>query len=411
MRIKITFKSVGVSLILIALVGLTFANSQKGLLVETVKPERMTLLDTIDETGTVHCKNSVTVYSKKTETVKKINFAVGDLVTTKDVLVELDGRSMALQLKDADAKIAAAKASLEGTDLGVLANKMDMAQLALSEAERQVSVLEHTYAQTQALFTAGSTTQESLKSAKDALDGAKNALKTAQTNYKDVSSGVPQYQKKILKAQLEQSLILRSSLLVEKDHLLIRSPLQGIVFERFVDTQSPVTYGTPLFRIGDYKTLEVKVDVLSDDCSLLKINNPVLLTANYLGNTTLKGTVKSIAPEAKETLSSLGVSQKRLEVTLTLNEKNPLLRPGMPLDVTIIVNEKKDALTIPSAIVFEDAQGKGVYIIKDNRAELVRVQTGVEHNNRIEILSGIEDSDLLILSPITEVKPNQKVRF
>ena len=98
-------------------------------------------------------------------------------------------------------------------------------------------------------------------------------------------------------------------------------------------------------------------------------------------------------------------------MTLTLNDKNPLLRPGMPLDVTIIVNEKKDALTIPSAIVFEDAQGKGVYIIKDNRAELVRVQTGVEHNNRIEILSGIEDSDLLILSPITEVKPNQKVRF
>ena len=383
--------------------------TQQALEVTIITPTFITAEESIEESGVLKCISQLTLYAKTTGTVEAVYKDVGEAVQPKNLLLKYDDSLTALQLDDAAARINAAKASLEGTSLGVLANKMDLARLAISEGERQVAVLEESYQQTKTLLDSGSASNEDLRMVASALESARNQLKSAEVSYKEIASGVPSYQKKQLQAQLEQALIYRSTLLLEQQKLELFAPITGVILERFVQPEMSVVFGTPLMTIGDPKKLKVLVDVLADDIGTLNVNDPVELAAPYLKDKKLVAHVESIAPVAKESMSSLGVSQKRIEVTVALNQSDPVLKPGMPIEVRLIATQKKDALTIPSVAVFEDASGKGVYVAVEGRVKLIRITTGIESGDVIEVLTGLSDQDQVIIDPITEIKEGIKV--
>lgn len=386
-----------------------YVYGQQSLAVQVVTPQVQNMAESVTEVGTLACQKTITLYAETSGTVKQVKVDLGDWVKPQTLVASFEDDTLKLQLEDANAKIHAAKAALEGTALGVIANKMDLAKLSVSEAQRQVSVLETTYNQTKALVESGATSAEELKTATSLLNAAKHLLKAAEVTYADVAAGVPNYQKKQLQAQLEQALIYRSTLQLAEDHLQVYAPMTGVVLERQVDSCQVVQAGAPLMTIGDPTQLEVLVDLLSDDVEALSLGDSAEFRAPYLGDTLLEGHVKKIAPMAKETLSTLGVSQKRIPVTLALDTSSTLLKPGMPLEVTLILKQKQNVLSVPATAVFEDQRGKAVYGVRDGQLIILPVETGISTGDYIEILSGLTQSDQVVTGSLTHLSPGMKV--
>ena len=126
----------------------------------------------------------------------------------------------------------------------------------------------------------------------------------------DAKEGTPDYVKNGYIAGVEQAIILRDTIMnnIEKQQVL--APIDGIVIEKLVDENSIGAAGTASFLIGDTKSLELEGNILSDDIYKVQVGNEVEVSGKAMGDSTIKGKVIKIAPEAKNITSSLGVNQK-----------------------------------------------------------------------------------------------------
>lgn len=103
-------------------------------------PVKMNVENTIRETGTIRFKNAQILYCEGTGKIAIMGKDTGDKVKKGELLIQLDDHSLQLQLKDADAKIASAKAQLEGVKTGDYANRMEQNQLLILESKRQLAL-------------------------------------------------------------------------------------------------------------------------------------------------------------------------------------------------------------------------------------------------------------------------------
>ncbi len=408
------FKKLGLGLgigLAVLIVGYMVYAGNQPLAVKAVKPVLKTLEETAEETGSIGYEKTLKVYSERSGKVQKLMKQLGDSVTFGEVLVKLEDSAAALKLEDANAKIAAAKAQLESAKLGDYANQKDTMSLQISEAKRQRDVASRYLSDVQQLYNSGAVSESELKTAKDQLAQAESQVKGLELNYKQLAKGLSSYQKQLNQAQLDQVLTYREQLMLEQSLLNIASPLKGIVMEKLVDEAAMITAGTPVMIIGDPSKVKVDVDILADEIGNLNEGDDVRMTASYLPGETISGKVTQLAPAAKETASSLGVLQKRLPVTISVTSHQAQLRPGLPIEVTIVKTVKEGALTIPSSAVMEDGDGYYVFVVEKGLAAQRRITLGIQSGEWVEVLEGLGQEDVIAASPEAELKAGQKIVF
>jgi HlyD family secretion protein len=110
----------------------------------------------------------------------------------------------------------------------------------------------------------------------------------------------------------------------------------------------------------------------------------------------------------------LGVDEQRVWVTIAIDpgKLTGALGHGYRVEVRIVVWEKADALLAPAGALFRSGEGWAAYRVgKAGRAELITVETGKRNPASVEILSGLEPGDRLILHPGDRVAPGSRLRL
>jgi multidrug efflux pump subunit AcrA (membrane-fusion protein) len=104
-----------------------------------------------------------------------------------------------------------------------------------------------------------------------------------------------------------------------------------------------------------------------------------------------------------------------MRTEIDLPNPNERLYPGTYAQVSLEMNRRPDALTVPAAAVSSDGDGNFVYIITDNRITRLAVMTGLTDSGRIEVTAGLSEQTVVVAStkgvppPRTAVHP-QMVR-
>lgn len=410
MKYKKIGLGVGLGLVVL-LAGYMVYDKTKPVTVAAVQPSLQTLEETVEETGSIGYEKTLKVYAERNGKVQKVLKALGDAVAFGEVLVQLEDSAAALKMADASAKISAAKAQLDGAKLGDYANQKDAMSLQISEAKRQKEVAARYLGEVQQLYNSGAMSEAELKAAKDQLALAESQVKSLELSYKQLAKGSPNYQKQLTQAQLDQALTYRDQLLLEQNQLKIASPLKGIVMEKWVEEAALIAAGTPVMTIGDPTQVKVDVDILADEIGNLTVGDDVRMTAAYLPGETISGKVTKLAPAAKETASSLGVLQKRLPVTIAVTSHQAALKPGLPIEVTIVKTVKQNALCLPASAILEDGTGFYVYANQAGVVELRRIKLGIQSGEWVEVIEGLKAEDLVIASPETDFQGGEKIIF
>lgn len=390
---------------------LGYIKLQGGKTVETSIVEKGEIKQYIEDTATVQSNNKQKVYIEGSGKINEIKVNVGDPVKKGDILLTMDKKDLELKLEDANAKIDAAKAQLASTDNSNYVNKIEVAQAEADKAEVAYDSSARKLDNSKALYEAGVISKQELDADDDAYKSAEAVLKSANSQLEEVKKGTPDYVKDGYEAGIEQAVILRDSIMRELEKQQVLAPIDGIILEKSVDENSIGAPGTEAFLIGDNKTLELNANILSDDIYKVEIGNEVEVSGNAIGDSILKGKVVKIAPEAKNITSSLGVNQKRVEVTIEINDDTSLLKPGYDLDIKIITEIKDDTLIVPDSAVFDYQGSSCVFVVENGKAVIRQVKKGIESEKTIEIIDGLKEGDIILTKPDNNTNEGMKVKI
>lgn len=373
------------------------------------KPVKMTISDSIVETGYIGYEKTQTLYAERSGKIVSISKAVGASVKSGEQVIKFDDQGLLLQLKDAEAKVSSAKAQLEGVKISNYANQLDQISLQIVESKRQLELAQTRQKEVEALFASGAISESEVKAAKDQTALLNSQLNLQILSKEQLEKGSPSYQKKLSQSQVEQAITYRDQMHYEASLMKVTAPMSGVVLEKWVELGAFVAAGSPLLSIGDKSQIKVEVDILSDEVDGLTIGDKVLMTANYLPEVTVEGKVVKIAPIAKETTSSLGINQKRLPVTIEVTSHQEKLIPNMPMEVEIIKNVKADVWCLPITAIREDHKGVYVYGIVSGKIARIDVKLGIQSGEWQEITEGLTEDMVILSEPSSDIGLGQKV--
>jgi HlyD family secretion protein len=159
--------------------------------------------------------------------------------------------------------------------------------------------------------------------------------------------------------------------------------------------------GQPSVTIDDLGNLKVAILLSKSDANLVKVDQPVTLTS---GNTTYTGKVSALDPVATTTTGATGATTA-LGGTITFDTPPTGLFAGFEIDADITTNTAENALTMPIETLVYDKENKPyVYIVKNDKAKKVEIETGTQSDTKVQIIKGLEKGQKVIISPADSLK-------
>lgn len=240
------------------------------------------------------------------------------------------------------------------------------------------------------------------------LDKASATLKQAELDLKRLKRLMPNQlasEDQLAKAQtsLLQNKAEVSLLQTRLAHTRMRAPFAGSISVRNKEPGDVVPVHTHVLTLIDPTTLKARFRVSEILLANIAKDSQVNLRIDALGDTHYPARILRIHPVI-DPLTRQGI----VEVEL-----NPVPEGALPgqlsrLYLTSVTNPLR---TIPLAALRHDAQGEYVFRVEQNKSRHTRVKTGLQLNDRVEILEGLETSDQVIVKGIIGLRDGKKVQI
>lgn len=405
---KLWFLIIGIILIS-SLVMLTFSRQGAEIAVTAVK--KGDIKKYVEDIGTVKCKDQKMVSIEGSGLIQSIPVDVGQQVKKGDTLLVMERNQLEIQLKDVEQKIKEIQASFEGNEIKHYASSLEMARIRVNQSKDAYELALDDLNNAKVLADAGAISSDELKQKESALKSAVALMKTAELNLQQIEANTPDSIKAVYKAQLEQIVLSRESILHNLKKQEAVSPIDGVVLEKKVEVNTVGIPGTVAFVIGDVNNLDIEANILADDVSNIEVGDQVAIVERSEKKQAIEGKVLKIAPSAVSVTSSLGVNQKRVTVTIAPAAQSELLRPGYDVDVKIITDSKDNVVLVPMSSVFEHEGKDSVFAIVNGKAALREVVKGIQDEDSVEILDGLKEGELVLEEPDISIKEGMRIKI
>ena len=382
-----------------------FGEENSAINVETQKVIPTTIIQKVSATGKIQPELEIKISSEVSGEIIELPVKEGQMVKKGNLLVHINPDIYQSVVKRSAASLETVRASLQ------------QSSATLKEAEES-------YKRNKVLFDKGVISKSDWDKAVSAYEVAKASRESARFNVQSAMASVSEAQDNLKKT-------------------IIYSPTDGTISklsvelgERVVGTMQMT--GTEIMRVANLHNMEVEVDVNENDIVKISVGDSVNVEVDAYLKRVFKGTVTNIANTANTTTSADQVTNFKVKIHIEeasykdLSESKPVgyspFRPGMTATVDIITQTKKDAVAVPiSAIIVKkkseidpktpkeeaDKKQEAVFVLKDGKAELRAVTTGIQDNVNIEILSGVAKDEEIITGPYNVIsktlKNNEKV--
>jgi HlyD family secretion protein len=385
----------------------------KPLDVEAAPVTRGPFRQVVDEDAKTRVRERYTVSAPMAGTLARIELHAGDPVEPGTVVARL--QPLASPLLDPRAREIAAQQLASARDAH------SQAQAAVARAGAAVQLAQSTMTRDRDLVSQAAVTQQQLekdeadarmqaseleslrfaeKVAAHAVDEARLALETFSAKAGGEEHGIGGR-----RAEAED----RSNRI---EQLELTSPVHGRVLHVLHEDSGVVSAGQALLEIGDPGSLEIVVQVLSQDAVAIRPGMKATLS-HWGGDHDLRAHVRRIEPAGFTHLSALGVEEQRVNVLLDLDDAGAdakLLGDAFALEAQIVTWSGDDVAQIPTSALFRQSDGWAVFAIEDGKAVVEPVQVGHRGPLRSEIVGGLAPGESVVSHPPPTLKAGAKVR-
>jgi membrane fusion protein (multidrug efflux system) len=231
------------------------------------------------------------------------------------------------------------------------------------------------YARYENAYKTGGVTKQQLDQAKLALTNAESNLKQANINVGDTK---------------------------------VKAPIRGYINKKYIEQGSILTGmpATELFDIVNVSKLKLKVTVNESQVAGLKLGNTVNISASVFPDKSFTGKITFIASKADETLNF------PIEIEVANNPNNEI-KAGMYGTATFGSNTAKqvEVKTIPRAAFVGSVSSNQVFVVNNNVATLKKIVAGRIFGDKVEILDGLNDGDVVVTSGQINLSDKTKINI
>jgi HlyD family secretion protein len=347
--------------------------------------------------ATVVAAVSPTLYAPAAGTVTLARRA-GDGVHQGDLVATVESPELRNEFERERAQLDSLSIDLRRQEIEIrqkmLASRQsaDLAGIDIAAAEREFKRAEWAWNQ-------GAIAERDLRAAEDALDAARlkhtHALQSA-----DLEKDGLDFELQTRRLQRERQQLLVADLERRVGELEIRSPVNGMVGSVAVIQKAAVQRDAPIVTVVDLSAFEIEFRVSEGYASQLAIGMPVDIR---YGTENLRGEVTAVSPE---------VRQNEVTGRVRFVGQPPAgVRQNQRVSIRILMDERPDVLKVERGAFYEAGGGKYAYVVHDGVAERKPITTGAASVREIEILSGLEPGQQVVISDTDIFEDATRVRI
>ncbi len=338
--------------------------------VETLTAATSEITEGVDVVGTLTPKF-------ETEVKSQILGLVREVYVTEWVRVKKNTPLARIDVSETEALTRKAEAAVESAKAGYL-----QAQVAAQRSEREKARMAK-------LKEYGLATQQGLDDAETEAAASSARVEAAKAEIRAAEEELRHMQARLSKG-------------------LIRSPMEGVVSLRDVnvgDLASDTGSAKPLFKIVDNRILNLTVTVPSVEMAGLKVGNPLTFTVDSMPGKTFSGRVMYINPVVDE-------ADRSVKVIAEVENRSGELKGGLFAKGRILTGAKRNVLQVPrSALIGVNITAKkaGLFVVTEDRARFREVTTGVISGEHVEIASGLDPGERVVVRGSFNLKDSDRV--
>lgn len=335
----------------------------KGVVVAMVKSS--TLPETLEVVGTVHARTSAVVSVRVPGAISFLRASEGDRVKKGQLLAQLNA-------EENQATAAVATAGIED------------ARRSLSEAETRKRLADATFERYQKLFNEQVISRQEFDIKQAEIELASAGVAGAQIRLKQAQAG----------ARAASTLA---------DYTRIVAPISGVITGKFVDFGSTVFPSQPIVTIEDEDSLYLEFLLPESLASEVKPGSPVQVTLDAF-HSVFAAKITEVVPAADP-----GSHTFAAKVNLSQQDRQGL-KSGMFVRGIIGLGTSESVMTLPVKALMERGSLKTVWVVdKDRLVRLRLVKTGKVFADRVGILSGLSEGELVIVSGVDKATEGERV--
>ncbi len=363
----------------------------------TIDPSKLTavkrgdIAQSVVATGKVEPLTKVEIKSKASGLVQKIFVDYGDRVTEGQVLLELDKEQLRARVKEEEANLEAAQATVQSAKATYERNIVDA-------QGPDIPFLKATLDRDRKLTAEGLIPDSTLDDAKKAYEVARNKQMSARRNVAVSKADIARS-----RAQVSQAQAALDQAKEDLQNSTIVSPINGIVLSRDVEVGDAVSsilvlgsQATQLFTVGNMSTVYVLGKVDQADIGKVYLGQDARIRVESFPKKIYDGKVTKISP--------MGVEKDNVttfEVRVSIQNPTGELKANMSANAELIIQEKHNVLIIPETAVVYDKDHKTFAEVPAQEAKLgwkkVPIQIGISNGINAEVESGLDQGQQVIL--------------
>lgn len=350
--------------------------------------ERSDIANTLTVAGEFQPYQEVELHAKVSGYIRKINVDIGDRVKLGQIIATLE-------VPELSAQVVAAQAQVRHS------------QSEIARAQNNVTLAQANHAALHAAFTR---LDEASKQRPGLI--AEQELDDARAKDQDAEARIG-VAKSALEAAKEQLGISRAEgqrVQSLKDYSVVTAPFNGVVTMRYADVGSLIQAGTasntqsmPVVRVAQSDMLRLRMPIPEEDVPFIKVGGDMTIDVQSTG--------KQIAGKIVRFTRELNSSTRTMLAEVDIPNSDLTLSTGMTAEVTIVLQEQKDAVSVPAGAIVKGPDGSSYVLAVNaaNRVEKVPVVVGIQGPTRVQITRGLQEHQTVIVSAQANYQPGQLV--
>jgi membrane fusion protein, multidrug efflux system len=186
----------------------------------------------------------------------------------------------------------------------------------------------------------------------------------------------------------------------------IRAPIAGTVTHRYIERGQQVGTANPSFRLADLDRLEAQLAIPERESSRVVVGQTARILLQEGAAPVATGRVERIRP-----VVDAGSGTVQVTVTVASQGGEVPLRPGQFVNVDVVTETLPDRITLPRTSVLVDGAAPRVFVVREGIAVEREVTLGFSRGDRVEIRSGIEPGDTVVVRGQDNLRPDAPVRM
>jgi RND family efflux transporter MFP subunit len=190
----------------------------------------------------------------------------------------------------------------------------------------------------------------------------------------------------------------------------IMAPFDGVVTKRYADTGAMVQAGTasntqamPVVRIAENRKLRLSIPVPESAVPSVHLHSPVDVRVDALH--------RSFRGEVARFADSVDTQTRTMETEVDVDNRQGTMVAGMFASAVLVARQRNDVLSLPVQAVSRSGNEVTALVVSpDNKLQQRTLVLGVEDADRVEIISGVQLGEQVVLGVQNQLRPGQEVR-